>query len=150
MAVSLNSDQKLNVFLSAVCQDGLIWSGDEEGGVEYMTIATKIGAVQPLGGCLRCQESGCLRLPSHPVTLKLLQFPAGCSFCFIFLFHRRERMFSCCEEVSRVDVSEDFFSGKLLAFAIQLHRGAEVSKKVSAEDVCDICRLDFKAFAEMK
>lgn len=148
--MSLNNDQKLNAFPSAVCQDGVIWSGDEEGGVEYMTIATKTGAVQPLGGRLRCQESGCLHLPSHPVTLKLLQFPASCSFCFIFLFHRRERVFSCCKEVSRVDVSEDF-SGKLLAFSIQLHRGAEVSKKVSAEDVvCDICCLDFEAFTEMK
>lgn len=37
-----------------------------------------------------------------------------------------------------------------MPFAIQLHHGADANKKVSREDaVCDICHLDFKAFAEM-
>lgn len=54
-------------------------------------------------------------------------------------------------EVFRAHVPKDFVGGKLLSFAIQLHNGADMSKKFSREDaVCDTCHLDFKAFAEMK
>lgn len=55
----------------------------------------------------------------------------------------------CCE-VSGADVCEDFFSGRLLAFAVQLHHRDEVRKRFLERRFCDICHLDFEAFAEVK
>lgn len=106
--------------------------------MERVTVATRIGVARPSGGypSFPCQESG------HPHffflsagLLRLLQ-----SLLLIHLsppWQGKGVLFAVrrCREVSEADVSRDRFSGRLLAFAMQLPHGAEVSKKVSREDV---------------
>lgn len=106
--------------------------------MEHLTVATRIGVAQPSGGypSFPCQES------VHPPFFLLVHwaFEAPAVSPLIHLsppWQGKGVLFAvrrCCE-VSEAGVSKGFVSGRLLAFAMQLHHGAEVSKKVSREDV---------------